>query len=287
MMMDSREIYGVILYAWVLMENHFHLLLETPLGNLEHFMRRFNISYTGYFNRKYHRVGHLYQGRYKSILVEKECYLSTLSRYIHLNPIRVKGLISRTPGEKIKFLNSYSWSTLKGYLDSKYKITGVDYKLILGEFGGDNSRGRRVYLKRITADIREKLDKPGEIVGGSIMGGEDFIGWVKENFLAPGLDKEVKGARQIKGYKARQKILGVLREETGKTLEEIKSEKGEVRSLAMELLYRIGGLNGVEIGEIFRISYNAVSLERKRLIGKMKENLKLKKLYGTLAGKLE
>ncbi len=57
---DSREIYQVILYAWVLMENHFHLLLETPLGNLDQFMRRFNISYSGYFNRKYQRC-HLYQ----------------------------------------------------------------------------------------------------------------------------------------------------------------------------------------------------------------------------------
>jgi hypothetical protein len=72
------------------------LLLQTPLWNLAEFMRHFNISYTGYFKRRHRRVGHLYQGRYKSILVDKDAYLSIVSRYIQLNPIRVmevKGLV--------------------------------------------------------------------------------------------------------------------------------------------------------------------------------------------------
>jgi REP element-mobilizing transposase RayT len=88
-LVHSMDIYTVKVYSYVLMTNHFHLLLETPLGNLSEFMRRFNISYTGYFNQRHRRSGHLYQGRYKSVLVDKEAYLSILSRYIHLNPIRV------------------------------------------------------------------------------------------------------------------------------------------------------------------------------------------------------
>jgi REP element-mobilizing transposase RayT len=286
MLADSREIYQVILFAWVLMENHFHLLLETPLGNLDQFMRRFNISYTGYFNRKYERVGHLYQGRYKSILVEKEGYLSVLSRYIHLNPIRVRELDSKTPREKMKFLSTFPWSTLGGYLEGKNKVAGVDYKLILEEFGGDNPFGRQAYLKRIKEDVREELERPGEIVGGSILGREGFIDWVKANFLARGADREMSGARQIKGYKARSHILEAITKETGKTEAEILAEKGDLRRLAMELLYRVGGLNGVEIGKIFKISYNAVSQERKRLKQRMEENPKLKKKYRTLFRKL-
>ena len=88
---QSRQIFGVRLMAYVLMENHFHLLVETPLGNLSKFMRRFNITYTGYFNRRHQRVGHVYQGRYQSFLIEKESYLSEVSRYIHLNPVRSQG----------------------------------------------------------------------------------------------------------------------------------------------------------------------------------------------------
>ena len=68
---QSLNIYSGKLHAFVLMDNHFHLLLETQLGNLSEMMRHFNISYTGFFNRRHRRVGHLYQGRYKSILVEK------------------------------------------------------------------------------------------------------------------------------------------------------------------------------------------------------------------------
>jgi REP-associated tyrosine transposase len=278
-LIESQEIYQVILYAWVLMENHFHLLLETPLGNLDQFMRRFNITYTSYFNRKYQRVGHLYQGRYKSILVEKESYLSGLSRYIHLNPIRIERMKSWTPAEKIKFLSSYPWSTLAGYLNEKKKVDGVDYSLILGEFGGDHSGGRKAYRKRIGEDILGELEVFPKIVGGSILGKEDFVGWVKKNFLVKGPDREYIGARKIKGYKVRETIMEVLSKETGRTEAELLTEKGDRRRIAMELLYRLGGLNGVEIGEIFKVSYNAVSQERKRLVEKMKSDPKVKRYF--------
>jgi putative transposase len=88
----SLEIYDVALHAYVLMGNHFHLLVQTPKANRSEFMRHFNIAYTGAYNRRHKRVGHLYQGRYKAILVEGDIYLLELSRYLHLNPIRIKPL---------------------------------------------------------------------------------------------------------------------------------------------------------------------------------------------------
>ena len=111
----SLKIYNVKLCSYVLMNNHFHLLVETPLGNLAAFMRHFNISYTGHYNRRHDRTGHLYQGRYKSILVEKAAYLSVLSRYIHLNPVRIKDMEKATSEEKIRTLERYRWSSLHGY----------------------------------------------------------------------------------------------------------------------------------------------------------------------------
>src|SRR5262250_1819125 len=79
----SLQTYGVRLHAYVLMNNHFHLMVETPKGNLSEFMRHFNISYTAAFNRRHHRVGHLYQGRYKAILIDKDSYLLELSVRFH------------------------------------------------------------------------------------------------------------------------------------------------------------------------------------------------------------
>ncbi len=91
-LVQSINIYSIKFYSYVLMSNHFHLLLETPKANLSEFMRKFNITYTGYYNRRHDRVGHLYQGRYKSVLVDKNEYLSVLSRYIHLNPVKIKAM---------------------------------------------------------------------------------------------------------------------------------------------------------------------------------------------------
>ncbi len=104
--------------------------------------------------------------------------------------------------------------------------------------------------------------------------------------MVKGPDRETSGARQIKGYKARKHILEALIQETGKTEAELMAEKGDLRRLAMELLYRVGGLNGVEIGKIFKISYNAVSQERKRLMKKIKMDPKLKRKYMSLVNKL-
>ena len=85
---DSAELAGVEVISYVLMDNHYHMIIETPNANLSRFMRHFGLTYTVRFNKKYGRSGHLFQGRYKAILVEADEYAAELSRYIHLNPLR-------------------------------------------------------------------------------------------------------------------------------------------------------------------------------------------------------
>jgi REP element-mobilizing transposase RayT len=102
---DCCEIYDVKLIAYVLMSNHFHLLVHTARANLSEFMRHFVVTYTVRFNRRHHRSGHVFQGRFKSLLVEADEYLLPLSRYIHLNPIRTyqfKNADLRTKAENLK-----------------------------------------------------------------------------------------------------------------------------------------------------------------------------------------
>ena len=86
----ATERYGAVIHAYCLMDNHYHLLLETPAANLSQIMRHINGAYTTYFNVKRARSGHLFQGRFKAILAEKDEYAKELSRYIHLNPVRAK-----------------------------------------------------------------------------------------------------------------------------------------------------------------------------------------------------
>ena len=180
---QSIKIYNVKLYSYVLMKNHFHLLVETTLDNLGEFMRHFNITYTGYFNRRHGRVGHLYQGRYKSILVDKAAYLTILSRYIHLNPVRTKAMAKAPLQDKVAYLAGYPWSSLPGYLTGGKKEPFIDYAMVLQEYGGDTDRARAAYTEAIRADAATGLEIKDKILGQSLIGRDEFIEWVKDRFI--------------------------------------------------------------------------------------------------------
>ena len=103
----TQDRYHYLLHAYVLMDNHFHFLIETPLANIQAVMHNINTSYTVYINRKNDRWGHLFQGRYKSIIVDKDNYLLALSRYTHLNPVRAS---------MVSYPENYSWSSYCCYI---------------------------------------------------------------------------------------------------------------------------------------------------------------------------
>ena len=131
--------YQVRLYAYVLMRNHLHLLVETPRANLSRFMQHFNTAYTVYFNRRHRRHGHLLEGRFRARLVEASRYLLQLTRYIHLNPVKIKR-VGRLPlGEKIELLRQYRWSSYRGYAGLSEKEPFVDY----GPLGAGLGEGKR------------------------------------------------------------------------------------------------------------------------------------------------
>ncbi|MEA1968981.1 MAG: transposase, partial [Thermodesulfobacteriota bacterium] len=118
---ESLDVYNISLLCYVCMTNHFHFLLTTPDGNLSKFMRHFNISYTYAFNKRHKRSGHLYQGRYKSFLIDADTYLKEVSRYIHLNPVRLKKYSEMNIKEKNTLLKNYKFCSIGGYS----KIIGV------------------------------------------------------------------------------------------------------------------------------------------------------------------
>ncbi len=177
----SSEIYQTEILAYVLMSNHFHLFNKTPLGNLQEFMRHFNISYTSYYNWRHHRSGHLYQGRYKSFLVDADEYLQEVSRYIHLNPIRVKLKSGMTLGERKKYLRNYRWSSYGGYLSQGGRRSFLEVKEVLAHFGGDTPKGRRKYEDFVMEGISGSMPNPLERgTGHGIIGASEFIEKIKE-----------------------------------------------------------------------------------------------------------
>jgi len=136
----SREVLqqGWRCYAYCLMDNHYHLLLDTPEPNLSRGMRRLNGSYTQRFNWRHHRVGHLLQGRFKSLLVERESYLLELCRYVVLNPVRA-GLVS-APQEWV-------WSSYGATAGMMRPPSWLDVASVLNMFDTDAHRAQQIYLQ--------------------------------------------------------------------------------------------------------------------------------------------
>ena len=163
---DALHKYDIILYAFTLMGNHYHLLVETPKANLSSFMHAVASAYTTYFNIKRKRAGHLFQGRYKAILVEKESYLLELSRYIHLNPVRA-GIVEKP--------EDYAFSSYRSYLFPKEE-TIVLRDLIWGMFSGNRKEAPQRYKAFVESAISEPPPNPfARVYGGVILGKAPFV----------------------------------------------------------------------------------------------------------------
>ncbi len=158
--------YRVHCHAWVLMDNHYHLLLETPSPNLSLALRHLNGVYTQAFNRRHGRVGHLFQGRFKAIVVEKDAYLLELCRYVVLNPVRA-GVV-RQPA-------AYPWSSYRataGHADVPPWLT-VDW--ILEQFARTRRVAQQKYRQFVIEGIRQPPAPWAQVVGQIYLGDEAFI----------------------------------------------------------------------------------------------------------------
>ena len=132
-----RKKYRVTVYAFILMSNHVHLLVETKDAPLTKFMQGLQFTYTQYYNRKYSKVGHLFQGRYKAILCDRDAYLLELVRYLHLNPARMKRSVDPW---------KYQWSSHRAYMGDVSPVE-IETPSILGQFGRREGQARRSYLR--------------------------------------------------------------------------------------------------------------------------------------------
>jgi putative transposase len=253
----TKERYGYLLHAYVLMDNHFHLLIETPLANIKQIMQNINTSYTVYVNRIHDRVGHLFQGRYKAFIVDKENYLLELGRYIHLNPVRA-GIV--------KMPEDYRWSSYNDYILRGRGSMLVDTKNTLCSFSTRRSVAAVKYREFVNAGIREK--NPLEETCGSIAGGEEFKERVLKHLKQVPDQAEIKDIRKIE---PRHEIEDILRAVTRHY--ELKKEDllkrtrtfGKQRGIAVFLCKTLSGKKNAEIGKVFGITLQGVTNTLRRI----------------------
>jgi len=237
-----RKRYGFILYAYVLMSNHAHLLIETKQTPLSKIMQGLQLTYTQYFNRRYRTVGHLFQGRYKAILCDREAYLLELVRYLHLNPARLRHPLDPW---------HYPWSSHRAYLGKRSAVK-VDTALVLSQFGRDPGRARQVYLRFIEEGVGlGHMEKYYETVDQRFLGDERFI---LEADRSAGLKSEVEVERPRVAFPLLLQVVATQnRVDPGALVRPGRQRQWvRARSMLVYLAREWSGLGTKELAELLR-----------------------------------
>ena len=272
----GKEKYGIVLHGYVLMRNHYHLLIETPEANLSRVMHYINGSYTTYVNIKENRSGHLFQGRYKAILVEKDNYLVELSRYIHLNPVRA-GVVKKP--------EDYPYSSYRSLISGSRDdlVTG---DLILGVMASNKGQARKRYRAHVEAGIGMDLESPfKKVYGGMILGSVGFIKQTLKRIEEDDLGNvELSCRRELRTPFELEAILEIIAREYGVQKGDVTSGRSsDARKAAIYLIKSRTGLTNREIGErMGGLSYSAVSKVCRRLEEEMDTDSGLRKSIGEL-----
>ena len=260
---SASERYNAIIHVYCLMDNHYHLLLETPSGNLPQIMRHINGAYTTYFNVKHDRAGHLFQGRYKAILVEKDEYAKELSRYIHLNPVRA-GIVE-LPEE-------YEWSSYLSYIGKRKKLKWLYTDFILGYFSKTKSSSEKQYQIFVISLINSEYDSPlDNVVASTILGQSDFVNDIKEKHLSDKkIDKEIPALKELAD--------NISIDSINKEVDSIFSDQTRLsRNIKIYLIKEFTGKLLKDIGEEFGIGESGVSQSCRRFSQQIERNKEIKK----------
>jgi REP element-mobilizing transposase RayT len=210
-------------HAYCLMDNHYHLLIETPEANLSRGMRQLNGIYTQWFNRTHHRVGHLFQGRYKAIVVDKESHLLELCRYVVLNPVRAK--MTRQAGQ-------WPWSSYRAMVGKEAAPDYLTVDWVLGQFSENKRKAQERYHVFVTEGMRS--ESPWNALKGQVLlGSEQFVDRHRNRLKEAGKIKEIPRRQRYAGRPRLEEIFkGSSREQSiyqahvdyGYTLREISDQ---------------------------------------------------------------
>jgi REP element-mobilizing transposase RayT len=230
--------YNWVCHAYCLMNNHYHLIIETPDGNLSRGMRQLNGVYTQAFNRRHKRVGHIFQGRYKAILVQKESHLLEVSRYVVLNPVRAK---------TVTHPDQWQWSSYRATAGKEKAHPCLTTDWILGQFGRKRRHAEKKYREFVVAGIGEgKLWEQVKVQ--SILGEEDFVetllGYVKGQ-------KDIKEIPKSQRYIKRRRLQEIFAGEVMRN----KSERNRKIREAVET----HGYSQKEVADYLGLHYSTVS----------------------------
>jgi REP element-mobilizing transposase RayT len=242
-------------FAWVLMDNHFHLFFQTPEANLSAGMHDLNSGYATWFNRRYRRVGSLFQGRFKAILVEDESYCWTLSRYVHLNPVRAR-LVQRP--------EDHPWSSYQHYLRSGKAPDWLDWQSVLAEIGKDRRRARGKYRRFVEEGLQGKVTSPLKgVVGRVLLGSTEWVERMQRVLSLSEADPNVAELRHLVWRPSQEQIESAVAVEFGVDPSQLFAKRiknHEARVAAIYLIRRLTSVSARQLAERYGgVSQAAIS----------------------------
>lgn len=238
---EYKKEYDFILYAYILMKNHVHMLIQTRETGLSKIMQGVLQSYTQYFNLKYKKVGHVFQGRYKAILCQQDLYLMALIRYIHLNCVRA---------HFVEHPSKYKWCSHNDYLNGLSEITDVDMGLKF--LSSDKGTAIKKYKTFIDDGMGLKIDSgPFIITGQQVLGDEIFVKKISDKYSY--LEDESKpivqcGLPQV--WEALMEIMNVTEEDVLSRSRDKQILSG--RAVFVYLCKRFCGMKSLDIAELLK-----------------------------------
>lgn len=230
--------YHWLCHSYCLMGNHYHLLIETPDGNLSNGMRELNGVYTQAFNRLHKRVGHVLQGRYKAFLVEQDTYLLEVARYVVLNPVRA-GIVIHP--------KDWKWSSYRATIGQTVKPSWLTTDWILQQFHRLHKTAQQDYA-RFVVDGINKAGPFVDIKEGVVLGFPQFIDWVRETHTPAEENKEVTRTERLVGRPTLEDLFS----------KEVLGDK-QVRNEMMRLAHEKVGYSQREIADCVGLHYTWVS----------------------------
>jgi len=291
--------FNLVLHAFVLMDNHYHLLVELREANLSRAVQWLNVSYSLWFNRRHGRSGHLFQGRFKSIIVDASQWGLALSRYVHLNPVRTIRLgLSKSERRSIGVgaagvpsvalvqqrtaqLRRYRWSSYPAYIGLVRAPAWLECATVLALGGTGQEAARRHYRDYVEAAIREGLAKSpwDELKEQVVLGTQEFLATLKDHLV--GDEQEQRSARRLR--EARPSLVRVIacveeiKEETWATFRDRHGDPG--RDLVLYLGRTACGLKLIELAQSVEArSYAGVAMAVKRFANRLKHDRLLQEM---------
>ena len=233
--------YNWICHGYCLMSNHYHLIIETLDSNLSKGMRQLNGVYTQATNRRHKRTGHLFQGRYKAILVDKESYLLELARYVVLNPVRAKGMV--------RTIDDWPWSSYLGMINKVNAEDWLTTDWVLSQFGEGRIQAINRYQQFVLEGVSQDIELWSKLKGQIYLGSDEFVSKVQSKI------EKVQDDWSIPKKQKRAIV---------KSISEIESQAVD-RNSAIITAYATGAYSQREIGDYFHLHPSTVGVIVRRI----------------------